>query len=116
LNRDGVFVILKSPFFQKILYNPNTKILMHLQRIHTQKKKSIGLQAEKFNMAPKTKMAANLEFLLNSTSTAWFMLEFMVLVLYFMRFHLLKQEKRKKLFKIQNGAIIQDGILNLFSI
>jgi hypothetical protein len=37
---------------------------MDLQGINTQKKESIGLKVEKFNMAPKIKMAANLEFLL----------------------------------------------------
>jgi hypothetical protein len=51
--RDGVLVILQSPFFQKIRYN---------QRL-IQKKNFNGLQAEKFIMAPKIKMATNLEFL-----------------------------------------------------
>jgi hypothetical protein len=40
LYRDGVFVILKSTYFQKILCknaNTKTKILMDLQRIYTQK-------------------------------------------------------------------------------
>jgi hypothetical protein len=45
-------------------------------------------------MVPKIKMAANLEFLL-TFYTDWFML--IVLVLYFMRLHFLKQEKRKKI-------------------
>jgi hypothetical protein len=31
---------------------------------YTKKKQSSVLQAEKFNMAPKTKMAVNLEFLI----------------------------------------------------
>jgi hypothetical protein len=45
--------------------NSKTKILMDLQRIYKLKKKSsIGLQAKKFNMTPKIKMATNLEFFL----------------------------------------------------
>jgi hypothetical protein len=42
--------------------NTKTKTLMDLQRIDDHKKKS--LQAKKFNMAPKIKMAANLDFFL----------------------------------------------------
>jgi hypothetical protein len=53
-------------------------------------------------MAPKVKMTVNLEF---RTSSAWFMLEFLALTLYFMILHSLKKEKNiKKLFLIQNGA------------
>jgi hypothetical protein len=48
-----------------------------------------GLQAKKFNMALKIKMVAYLEFF---TPTAWCMLEFIVLILYFMRLHSLKYE------------------------
>jgi hypothetical protein len=48
-------------------------------------------------MAPKIKMAANLVFLLKFYSTAWFMLELIVLILYFMRLHSLNHEKRKKI-------------------
>jgi hypothetical protein len=52
----------KNPL--QAMTHTKTKILMELQRIYTQKKLSIGLEAKKFNMAPKIKMAANLEFLL----------------------------------------------------
>jgi hypothetical protein len=45
-------------------------------------------------MAPNIKMAVNLEFLLKFA--AWFMLEFIVLILHFMRLHSSKHEKRKK--------------------
>jgi hypothetical protein len=43
------------------------------------KKKLIGLLAEKFKISPKIKMAVNLEIMLKPP--AWFMLEFIVLVL-----------------------------------
>jgi hypothetical protein len=45
-------------------------------------------------MAPKIKMAANLEFLLKKNLPQ---LEFIVLILYFMRLHSLKHEKPKKI-------------------
>jgi hypothetical protein len=78
--------------------NTKTKILMDLQRIYTQKNESIGLQGKKFNLAPKIKMVANLELLLKKfTLTAWFVLEFIILILYFMRLHSLNHEKRKKI-------------------
>jgi hypothetical protein len=44
--------------------NTKKEVSMDLHRIYTQKKLSIGLKVEKFNMAPKIKMAVNLEFLL----------------------------------------------------
>jgi hypothetical protein len=62
------FLIQKSLYFQKILYNQrqmqNQKFKWIYKGYILKKKQSIDLQAEKFNMEPKTKMAGNLEFLL----------------------------------------------------
>jgi hypothetical protein len=74
------FTLFSKNLLQAIT-NTKTKIM---QRIYNSKK--IGLQANKFNMATKIKMAANLEFLLRFN---------IVLILYFMRLHSLKHEKRK---------------------